>query len=203
MRRLVFFVGAAVLTVAPAFSATLNVDQNDGGCNDVTGTPYCTIGAASDDAVDLDEVVVAPGTYVENVIVDEDITLRSTGGRGVTTIEGISNVGALGTVQVEGNTTGVVIGGVGQGFTINGIDNGAPGVENAAVYLRGSHLSASVIDNEVVARGDSGLTSEYGATMTLFTVTLNEFSGRPISAPSPATAASEASSSHRTCRASS
>ena len=47
--------------------ATLNVDNSDPLCNDLTGAPYCTIQAAVDDAVDSDTIAVAAGTYTENV----------------------------------------------------------------------------------------------------------------------------------------
>ncbi len=177
LQRLAFFILFAGLAASSA-QAQLLVDQNDVGCSDVTGTPYCTIQAAVNAATAGQTVSVAPGTYIENVTINKNLTLFSTSGRAVTTIQGLSSVGSLGAVVVTGGTSGVQIGGVGQGFTIVGIDNGAPGVENAAVYFQGSHSNAVVRDNEVVANGDHGLVTEFGATISGFIIDDNEFSGQ-------------------------
>ena len=177
---------ALAASVGSARADTLNVDQDDPACDDVFGTPYCTINAAVMDAIDGDIVSVAPGTYVENVVIDNvDISLESTGGRAVTTIQGMSGAGALGTVQVQGITTGVTVGGKGVSFTIIGIDNGSPGIENAAVYFRGNHTDPSILYNEIVANGDSGFTAEFGATMTGTMVIGNEFSGQTFLGAEP------------------
>lgn len=49
--------------------------------------PYCSIQAAIDNAVDTDEIVVAPGTYVENInLLGKAVTVYSTGGPAITTI---------------------------------------------------------------------------------------------------------------------
>ncbi len=136
-----------------------------------------TIQDAVDAAVAGDEILVAPGTYFENVSINKDIALLSSGGRAVTTIDGTSSAGALGTITITGGTSDVQIGAVGQGFTILGIDNGSPGIENAAVYFQGSHSGAEIYDNEIVAREDAGLITEYGATISGFVIDGNEFSG--------------------------
>lgn len=181
------FAACSLLTFgSAAHAAVLSVDQNDGGCSDVLGTPYCTIGAAVASSVSGDTVSVAPGVYVENVIVSQNLSLVSTGGRAVTTIQGISSVGALGAVQIQGTTTAVDIGGPGSGFRIEGIDNGFPGVENAAVYVRGTHSNARIRENEIVAMGEAGLLSEFGATISGFLVDGNIFSGQTFFGPVPA-----------------
>jgi hypothetical protein len=173
------FISSSLLLASAANAATtLNVDLNDAGCNDGTGTPYCTIGVAVIAAAAGDTVSVAPGVYVENVVINKNLFLVSTGGRAVTTIRGISSAGALGTVQIVSPTTAVEIGGSGAGFKIEGIDNGAPGIENAAIYVRGTHSGARILDNEIVAVGEAGLLSEYGATISGFLVDGNIFSGK-------------------------
>jgi len=137
------------------------------------------------DAVAADGTVsVGDGTYVENVLIDKNVELVSQNGRASTTIEGISD-GALGTILVTSNTTGVKLGGLGQGFTIIGIDNGNPAVENAAIYFQGGHSDAQIIDNEVVANGDGGLTTEFGATISGFVIDSNEFSGQTFVGSQP------------------
>ncbi|MEZ4648083.1 MAG: hypothetical protein R3E97_04710 [Candidatus Eisenbacteria bacterium] len=145
--------------------------------NGAGGADHTTIQAAVTAANPGDTIEVAPGTYGENVNINKNLDLVSTGGRDVTTIQGISMAGALGTIVVTSNTTGVMIGDTGQGFTIIGIDNGAPGVENAAVYFQGGHSGAIVRDNEIVANGDAGLQTEYGAVIDGFIIDGNEFSG--------------------------
>ena len=75
---------------SPVHAATLNVDQADAACNDVTGTPYCTIGAAVADANAGDTINVFPGTYPESVDLSTmatpgDITLTTVNASGTPT----------------------------------------------------------------------------------------------------------------------
>ena len=63
--------------------------QWDGPGNGSEVDPYCSIQTAIDNAVDTDEIVVAPGTYVEAInFLGKAITLRSSDGQSVTTIDG-------------------------------------------------------------------------------------------------------------------
>ncbi len=169
MQRLIAATLPAVLlllaaSAAPAAIVTVPGDQP-------------SITAAVNTAAAGDTVLVSSGTYNENVLVNKNLTLLSTGGRAVTTIQGQTGLGALGAIQVTGGTTGVRIGDTGQGFTILGIDNGNPGIENAAIYFQGGHSNAVIMDNEIVADGDHGLLTEYGAAITGFVISGNEFSG--------------------------
>ncbi|MCS6866920.1 MAG: right-handed parallel beta-helix repeat-containing protein [Gemmataceae bacterium] len=132
-------------------------------------------------------VSVTAGTYVENVTIDKNLTLVSTDGRAATTIEGISGVGALGTVRITNNTSGVTLGDVGRGFTIRGIDNGLPAVENAAVYFQGPHSNARVVGNEIIANGDSAMLTEFGVPISGFVIDSNIFSGQTFVGSTPAT----------------
>lgn len=176
---LLLFLGGNVHAQGPCPMSKLVTNTN-------SGNTYCTIQAAVDDATAGDEIVVAPGTYVENVLINKNLTLKSTGGAAVTTIEGISGVGALGAIQVTSNTTGLTIGGAGEGFTILGIDNGLPGIENAAVYFQGNHSNAHVEGNTITAQGDAGLLTEYGATISGFVITGNTFDGQSFLGGNPA-----------------
>lgn len=123
-------------------------------------------------------VRVLPGTYTENLSINKNLTLESTGGREVTAIAGVNGLGALGSVVVTGNTSGVTLGGLGKGFTVIGIDNGSPGLENAALYFQGPHSGAVVRGNDIRAAGDIGLLSEYGHAVTGFVIDQNIFSGK-------------------------
>lgn len=125
------------------------------------GTTFNSIQAAVNAAVSGDRIEVVAGTYVENVnISTSGLTLVSTGGRDVTIINGIAGVGALGAIVLGNGANDVTIGGAGAGFTINGIDNDNPAVENAAVYLQGAHDNITIQGNDIVANGDAGLMSE-------------------------------------------
>ena len=77
--------------------------------------PYTTIQSAINAAVDGDVIVVASGTYSENIdFLGKAITLRSSDGPAVTTING-SGTGSV--VQcVSGEGPGTVL----EGFTITG-----------------------------------------------------------------------------------
>ncbi len=58
-----------VLAVSTARAATIHVDASNcpGPGNGSEAEPYCSIQTAIDNAVDMDEIVVAPGTYNETI----------------------------------------------------------------------------------------------------------------------------------------
>ena len=174
-----------VCAAGAAGAADLEVDQNDPGCN-AAGPVYCTISDAVAAAGDGDRVLVAPGAYGENVVIDSDIALLSTAGRALTVISGISGVGSLGSVVVTGGTGGVQIGDAGQGFTINGIDNGNPAIENAALYFQGGHSGARILGNRIVAAGDHGLLTEFAPAISDFLIAGNVFAGKTFLGDTPA-----------------
>ncbi len=77
--------------------------------------PYCSIQTAIDDAVDTDEIVVAPGTYFETInFIGKAITVGSSGGAAVTTIDGTGFFHVIQCVNGEGPDT------ILDGFTITG-----------------------------------------------------------------------------------
>src|SRR6218665_564797 len=123
-------------------------------------------------------VMVDSGTYVENLVIGKNLSLTSIGGKASTTIQGIPNVGAEGTIHLSGTTTAVTIGGVGAGFTIIGFDNGNPASETAAVYVTGSHSNTTIRGNEMRASGDLALLSAFSAVISNMTVDGNVFSGQ-------------------------
>ena len=80
-----------VLAVSTAQGATIFVDAaNCPGPGDGSlGDPYCSIQTAIDNAVDTDEIIVAPGTYFETIDFNgKAIWLHSSDGAEVTIIDG-------------------------------------------------------------------------------------------------------------------
>ncbi len=111
------FVLVILLAVSSAQADTIYVD--DDNCPDpgsgTVGDPYCSIQTAIDNAVDTDEVVVAPGTYFETInFLGKAIWLHSSDGVEVTTIDGTGNFHVVRCVSGEGPNTLL------DGFTITG-----------------------------------------------------------------------------------
>jgi parallel beta-helix repeat protein len=110
--------GVAVVALASAApAATIYVD--DVSCpdpgNGSPGNPYCAIQTAIDNAVDTDEILVAPGTYFETIdLLGKAVWLHSSDGPGVTIID----AQLMGTVVTcaTGEGAGTVL----EGFTITG-----------------------------------------------------------------------------------
>ena len=110
-------VGAViVVAVSTAQAAAIHVDVNcPGPGNGSEADPYCSIQTAIDNAVDTDEIVVAPGTYFEAInFLGKAIWLHSSDGAEVTTIDGTGFFHAVQCVTGEGPDT------VLDGFTITG-----------------------------------------------------------------------------------
>ncbi len=106
-----------VLAVSTAQAATIHVDIANcpGPGNGSEAEPYCSIQTAIDNAVDTDEIVVAPGTYFETItFLGKAITLRSSDGPEVTVIDGSGFFHVVQCVSGEGSET------VLDGFTITG-----------------------------------------------------------------------------------
>jgi len=78
-------VGAATTPIADVF-----VDASAANCATGTGSaanPVCSITAAIAIAAPGDTVRIAPGTYVENVVIGIDLELVGTGGAAVTIVD--------------------------------------------------------------------------------------------------------------------
>ena len=125
---------AVLLAVSTAQGATIFVDAGNcpGPGDGSVGDPYCSIQTAIDNAVDTDEVVVAPGTYFETIdFLGKAVTLRSTGGPEVTIIDAGGILGAGSVVTCDsGERPGSVL----QGFTITG----GVAVKGGGMYNDGS-----------------------------------------------------------------
>ncbi len=152
-----------------------------------SGVTNESIQNAVDAATAGETVHVQAGTYVENVVVNKNLSLLSESGRSATTIQGISGVGALGTLLVTNNTTSFNLGSAtGNGFTVIGIDNNTPGLEAAAVYFQGGHSGAQIRHNDIRANGDVGLLTEFNLPITNFIIDNNIFSGQTFLGANPA-----------------
>lgn len=78
-----------MLSSTQADTIYVNVTNCRGPGDGSEADPYCSIQTAIDNAVELDEIIVAPGTYSENINYHgKEIAVRSSGGPAVTTIEG-------------------------------------------------------------------------------------------------------------------
>ena len=82
---------------APAFAATILVDDDGSG-------DYLTISEAVANAVDGDVIIVAPGTYVEEVIVDVSVTIAGSGMGQTIVTPSVSNPGSGNGSQVTTTT---------------------------------------------------------------------------------------------------
>lgn len=153
---------------------------------------FVTAGQSIQAAVDAVEaggtILVGAGTYKEIVTIGKGITLLSLEGTDVTVIERPEASNSIGTVVVTPGTEGVTIGGIGQGFTIQGGDSPAPEVEWAAVYFQGGgHKDHTVQGNTIVANGDAALMTEFNAVIDGFVVDSNLFAGQTFAGGEPAT----------------
>ncbi len=77
--------------------------------------PYCSIQTAIDNAVDADEIVVAPGTYFEAIdYLGKSVAIRSSDGPEVTTIDGSGFSSVVRCTHAQGPATAL------SGFVITG-----------------------------------------------------------------------------------
>ena len=139
------------------------------------GNPYCSIQTAIDYAVDTDNVVVAPGTYVERIdFLGKAITVRSAGGPGVTTIDGNGAIHVVVAISGEGPAT------VLDGFTITGGNaNGAPPDDRGGgMYVLGSSPTVrNCIFSGNAATGPGGAMAVYNVGSSPTVTGCNSSSG--------------------------
>lgn len=152
-RLLAVWLLAATILVSAASSAD---------AADVINVPadFSTIQAAIDAAAPGDTVTVAPGTYFENIsFLGKDITVHSSGGAAVTTIDG-QDLGSVVTIA-NGESSAAVL----QGFTIqNGYVRG-PNVGGGITIL---DSSPTIIENVItrnIGEQGGGISARLGAPL--------------------------------------
>ena len=107
-----------VLAASAQGESTWHVDDDNcpGPGSGTQADPFCSIQRGIDESINGDEVIVRPGTYNETINFNgKAITLRSSDGPAVTTIDGtLLNDSVVKCVSAEGPRT------VLEGFTITG-----------------------------------------------------------------------------------
>ena len=130
MKKLIFAVTALALSTAQA-GVVIHVDVANCPApgNGSEAEPYCSIQTAIDNAVDTDEIVVAPGTYFETInFIGKAVWLHSSGGADVTIIDATDLFSSVVTCESgEGPDTVlsgfVITGGTGTDFYGGGMLN--------------------------------------------------------------------------------
>jgi len=150
---LVLLLSFSLVTAAPAAAADITVGSSG---------DHATIQAAIDAASPGDTIIVAGGTYTEDLTVNiANLTLKSESGAGSTTIQLVDGVG----IDIQGGASDFTLGGAsGEGFTIL---NGAATtfniqLANAPSDVEISHNTINTVGNasmgiSVGAAGASGL----------------------------------------------
>ncbi len=151
----------------------------DCGASDLA---YSTIQSAVTAVVPGTKILVCPGTYNESPQIAKSLTLQSTGGRNVTTIQllpsGSPGTGYLAGVYINSATANVTI----DGFTIIGNDAANPVLANSNVVIQtassvtvtNSRLKVGAIDGGSNGDDGIGLVTTFGSGAGPVTVTNNE-----------------------------
>ncbi|NMC59604.1 MAG: hypothetical protein GYA51_09525 [Candidatus Methanofastidiosa archaeon] len=147
MKRIIsIFVGILILISAfsvinPVSAATLEVGA---------GKTYTTIGAAMAAAGNSDTILVYPGTYNENVrITVPNLTLKSVGGRDVTTIGPGTGLNSNSIIYIDGSLGVITV----DGFTVLCSD----AIPNPSGIIYGfgqpAGTTCHILNNRIIATG--------------------------------------------------
>ncbi len=164
-----------VLAVSTAQADVIHVDDDNcpGPGDGTIGDPYCSIQDAIDNAVDTDEIVVAPGTYFEAInFLSKAIWLHSSDGPEVTTIDAQQMGSVVSCESGEGVET------VLDGFTITGGSGTACGLNTCGGGMFNDGSSPTVtnctfIGNSASSRGGGMWNDRSSPTVTNCTLSGN------------------------------
>lgn len=184
---------AVVITLTDGTTAEVDLEQIlhvNGAIGTPAGpgtetAPFATVPQAMGAAAGGETILVAPGIYDDSILVNKLVALESSAGAAETVLRDTTPSG-LGVVQFVAAGSGSRLGGTGAGFTVEGIDRPAPGIEWSAVYIQGTSNGVSIIGNTVVAAGDAALMSEFGQSVTNLTITDNIITGQTFAGTTPA-----------------
>jgi hypothetical protein len=141
-------VGALSLLATASLAQTIQVGP---------GQPYTTIQAGINAAVNGDTVLVAPGTYNENIdFLGKAITVISSGGAASTIIQGDGTAAVVTFGNAEGRNS------VLNGFTIQGVSNPTPS-QYAPGVLVGS--APSILNNIITNNPCNGIDVDFGGPL--------------------------------------
>jgi C1A family cysteine protease len=135
-------------------------------------SPYGTIQEAINAASALDTVLVAPGTYTENITLKDGVFVVSSDGRPTTTIQSVT-----GTIVTANTLSDLALL---QGFTVDGLGGAQYGLDAWGSYLR--------VEDCAFQNCNTGARAQFGGGPSLFgnlfTLNQNGFASADTSAPS-------------------
>ena len=139
------------------YVSTTGSDETGDGTEE---NPFATIQTGINAAVNGDTVLVAAGTYVENIYINQDISIISISGEDSTIIDGNQSGSVL---TINGDSLEIVL----SGFTIsNGNGANAGGIyissNNHNIYLSDLLVDNNISDCDYYCSGNGGGISIYG-----------------------------------------
>lgn len=157
------WIATAVLAAPTLSFDDLFVDANAvcGLGDGSSAQPYCTITEAVGAALSGDTIHVAPGVYLEHVVIGQPLTLLGTQGAELTTVDGGGAGGS--TIRITGGVDVTI-----EGFTVTG-GNAALGAgirTSGSLTLRNSTLSGNDAIGGI-ARGGGLYANGMGETITI------------------------------------
>lgn len=191
----------ATLLVVLAGVKALSAQQYVDGSGSCGGNTPCnlTIQAAVTAAAAGSIVTVYPGTYNEKVTINKALTLQSSGGATVTTLQYPFRGNYEAPIIIPSPASNVTIGGgVDKGFTIIGMDNttdaAGAGSEAAAILIGYGNLPMSNINisyNTLTASGEAAILTYIngsGDYINGLSITNNTFNGKTYEGTTPSSA---------------
>ena len=157
---LVLVLTFSLVTAVPAAAATRNVPAS-----------YATIQAAIDAAVASDVIVVAAGTYTEDLTVNTaNLTIRSATGATIQLVDGVG-------IDIQAGATNFKLGGAsGQGFTILSAAGAAGTTTTFNIQLANAPSGVEISYNTINTTGSATMGISVGAAgATGLTVSHNTF----------------------------